>query len=202
MILFTVIIPAVTERLGNTPVLAQLHNQAKCLADPKEVEILVLYDNRQRSLGLKHQILLEAAQGQFIACLDDDDGIADAYLSEITSAIRQNPGVDVIVFNQTSVLNGENPFTVRTGLEYENEEAHRESGLWVNIARKPWHWCCWSARLAKVAKFPDGYIDEDHYWLRQMWPLAQSQYRIDKVLHYYRFNSKTSLAAQGKPTCA
>ena len=71
----------------------------------------------------------------------------------------------------------------------------------VDITRKPWHWCVWRAELAKTASFPDGTIDEDWYWLRQLVPRVKKQHRIDKVLHYYRYNHKTSLACQGKPTC-
>jgi glycosyltransferase involved in cell wall biosynthesis len=199
MILLTLLIPCVLDRLGS-PLLVALQQQAAKLPPGREVEILALYDNRQRSIGLKRQMLLDAAQGQFIACLDDDDGVAPDYFEQLTKAIVDNPEVDVIVFDEIATLNGENPFRVRCGLEYENEQAATIDGVWQNIHRKPWHWCAWNARLAKNARFPDGYVDEDWYWLKQMLPLAKTQHRIDRALHLYVYNSQTSLANQGAPT--
>lgn len=197
MIQLSIMIPAVFER-GYSNIYEQLLQQIH----GNEVELLVLFDNRQRSLGRKRQILLDAAQGKFITTLDDDDGVAGDYIVSVLAAIHEHPESDVIVFNSRSSLNGEDPFIVRTGIEYDNEQCHKgpDNNRWQDIKRKPWHWCVWSARLAKKAAFPDGYIDEDWYWLRQMIPHVKVQTRIDKVLHIYQYNSKTSLAQQGKPT--
>jgi len=90
---------------------------------------------------------------------------------------------------------------VRCGIEYENEDSKMEGNRRLDIHRKPWHWCVFRAALARTAKFPDAYIDDDWYWLRQLMPKIKTQHRIDKVLHYYTYNAKTSLANQGKPAC-
>lgn len=194
-------IPAVLDRLGSR-LLEDLQRQVASLpTEQREVEILALYDNRKRSTGLKRQVLLDAAQGQFVTCLDDDDGVAPDYMERVVGAISENPDIDVIVFNSSSSLNGEPPFTVIPGIEFENEQCRKDdSGRWVDIHRKPWHWNVWNARLAKTAKFPDGYIDDDWFWLRQMMPHVKNQHRIHAVLHFYQYNSKTSLSQQGKST--
>jgi len=192
-------IPAVLDRLSS-PLLEKLQRQARQLPADTQVEILALYDNRRRSTGLKRQALLDAAQGAFVACLDDDDDVSPFYFERITRAIQAQPDADVIVFDNISILNGENPFRVITGIEFENEPVRKEGGDWVDIHRKPWHWCAWSARLAKAARFPDGYIDDDWFWCRQMVPLVKKQHRIDEALHYYQYNSKTSLSHQGQST--
>ena len=204
MTLLTIMIPAVLDRLGSK-LLANLQGQqstvSEMLPEGQSVEILALYDNRKRSTGLKRQALLDLAQGQFVTCLDDDDSVASDYLACVTDAIVNHPDSDVIVFNNISVLNGESPFRVITGIEYENEQCRKgPDGLWADIHRKPWHWCLWNARLAKAAKFPDGYIDDDWFWLRQMMPHVKKQHRIERELHFYQYNSKTSLAHQGDPT--
>ena len=198
--LLTVMIPAVLERLGSR-LLEDLQQQAAILPPGRhEVEILALYDNRKRSTGLKRQVLLDAAQGQFVTCLDDDDGVAPNYLHLVTTAIVEHPEVDVIVFNSVSKLDHGNPFRVIPGIEFENEQCHKDGDFWADIHRKPWHWCVWNARLAKAAKFPDGYIDDDWFWLRQMMPHTTKQHRIHAELHFYQHNSKTSLSQQGKST--
>lgn len=191
----SILIPSVFERDARE-LFAKLNAQAT-----QDTEILVLVDNRRRSTGQKRQALLDAAQGQFITCLDDDDMISDDYIPEIIKAITSNPHTDLIVFNEESTLNGENPFIVRPGIEYENEGVHKEDGEWVDITRKPWHWCVFAAAHAKSATFPDAYIDDDWYWVRQMLPKIKVQTRIDKVLRYYRQNSQTSLSQQGQPSC-
>ncbi len=202
--LLSIMIPAVFDR-GYSRIYEQLTDQiAKLTENGKQhnpVEILALFDNRQRSTGRKRQALLEIAQGHFVTCLDDDDGVADSYVYDVLHAIGDsNPEPDVIVFNSQSSLNGEEPFVVRTGVEFENEQCFKQDGKWADIRRKPWHWCVWNRKLAMKSSFPDGYIDDDWYWVRQMLPLVKNQVRIDKVLHFYQYNSKTSLSQQGKST--
>jgi len=191
----SILIPALTERKSD--LISVLDAQIGTLP----VELLVLTDNRKRSTGLKRQALLDLAQGRYITHLDDDDMVSGDYIAELLAAIAL-PEVDVIVFNQQSTWNGENSFYVRCGLEYENEGMHKDADdkLWQDIHRKPWHWCVWNARIAKSARFPDGYIDDDWFWLKQTIAAARTQHRIDKVLHYYIHNSKTSASQQGKPT--
>lgn len=195
--LLSILIPAVFDR-QSAPLLANLNAQAKGVPD---VEILVLYDNRVISTGRKRQILLDAARGRYITCLDDDDDVAPDYLAAVLDAIRL-PGqdADVIIFNSRCVLNGGNPFIVRTGIEFENEQIWQRGDQWADIQRKPWHWCLWHRPLAKAASFPDGYIDDDWYWLRQMMPQVKRQHRIDRVLHYYTYDKRTSLSNQGEST--
>lgn len=198
----SILIPSVFERDAR-PLLDKLNKQI----GTREVELLVLTDNRKRSLGLKRMILMGAAQGDYLTHIDDDDSVSDDYVDSVLDAIDAQAAdpPDVIVFNSESRLLGygfgENPFVVRTGIEYENEESRMEGDRRVDITRKPWHWCVWRSALAKTADFPDGYIDEDWYWLRQLMPKIKKQHRIDKVLHYYCYNAATSLAAQGAPTC-
>jgi glycosyltransferase involved in cell wall biosynthesis len=192
----SILIPALTER--KSELIAALDKQVGSLP----VELLILTDNRKRSTGLKRQALLDLAQGRYITHLDDDDMVSEDYVEEVLKAIHQSDA-DVIVFNQQSTWNGQNPFIVRCGLEYENEGMHKDADdrLWQDIRRKPWFWCLWHSRIAKTAKFPDGYIDDDWFWLKQLIPLAKSQHRIDKVLHYYRYDSSISASNQGTPTC-
>lgn len=198
MIQLSILIPAVFDR-GYSNIYEQLADQT--VGNPS-AEVLALFDNRLRSTGRKRQALLDLAQGKFVVCLDDDDGVSPHFVAKILDAIDRNPNADVIVYNSKSSLNGEEPFIVRTGIEFENEQCHKDPDgkRWQDIHRKPWHWCAWSARLAKDAKFPDGYIDDDWYWLRQMIPHVKQQVRIDEVLHFYQYNSKTSLSQQGKST--
>jgi hypothetical protein len=81
---------------------------------------------------------------------------------------------------------------VRTSIEFENEGASLIDKKWQDIKRKPWHWCCWRAELARQGSFI-GRIDEDWQWLKQVLPLVKKQRKLDKVLHQYWFRGAQSL---------
>ena len=155
------------------------------------VEILCYADNRAKLLPVKRNMLLAQASGRFVAHLDDDDDIAPDYVSAIVSAALTRPDADVISFDQISKLEGqqsyETPFRVRTGLHHQNQDAYVANNRRADIMRKPWHWCAWSARLAKAAVFEVA-VDEDWRWIQQMLPEARVEQHIDKVLHYYRWS--------------
>lgn len=60
--------------------LEQLENQVENFNVDKEVEILVLKDNRELSIGEKRNRLIDLASGEYLAYVDDDDGVSDNYI--------------------------------------------------------------------------------------------------------------------------
>lgn len=162
-----------------------------------EVEILMLSDNRKRATGSKFQILLDNSLGKYITFIDDDDLVSEDFISEIIKASAAES--DVIVYNSEAILNGSNPFIVTPGLEYQNEQVKTDSnGKYLDIKRTPWHWCSWKSSLAKYGVFSDNYIDCDWFWLKQIIPKAKTETRIDKVMHFYKYDSHLSRAAKGE----
>jgi hypothetical protein len=189
---FSVLICSILDRLDMaTVLLRKLNTQAA----GQPVEILCYTDNKAKPLPAKRNLLLAQAAGKFIAHLDDDDDVADDYIASVVAAALAQPDADVISFDQISNLEAkqpyETPFRVRTGLGHPNEDAHVVDNKRADIRRKPWHWCAWSARLAKTAVFESGY-DEDWRWIKQMLPEAKIEHHIDRVLHYYRWSPKVT----------
>jgi glycosyltransferase involved in cell wall biosynthesis len=157
------------------------------------VEVLVLIDNKKITIGNKRTALVNAAEGKYLAFMDDDDDVSDDYIRELVAAAERD--VDVIVFNELATLDGGSPFTVRCGLEYVNEPSRKNNnGQWVDIKRIPWHWCAWRSELAKTERVPDSNYGEDALWCERLKAKAKTQYRIDKVLRYYIYNRSTSEA--------
>ncbi len=66
------------------------------LAEHDDIEILTQIDNGEISIGAKRNELLQKATGSYVAYIDDDDRVADDYVSSILSAIERAP--DVIGF--------------------------------------------------------------------------------------------------------
>lgn len=194
--IFSILIPTIPSRIQShlIPLYGKLCKQAAGYP----VEVLSLLDNKQRSVGLKRDALVQSAIGKYLAFVDDDDDIADTYVSDICDEINKCNSSDVIVFNQRVTINNDNPFTVRFGTEFENEEAHRpnhgNSGPWQDIARKPFHICVWRTAVAQQHRFPDASYSEDWHWCERVLHDVNAQSRIDKVLHYYKYSDEITEA--------
>jgi hypothetical protein len=120
--------------------------------------------------------------------LDDDDDITDEFLIEILSAIKNDENVDVITFKQITHINNDEPSIIHFSLKHENEEYY-PGGI---IRRKPFHMCAWNSKKAKAVTFKDISLTEDWCWIEELCKLCNREYFIDKVLHKYIFNSKTT----------
>jgi hypothetical protein len=166
--------------------LEKLEFQIKKNGLKEDIEILALIDNRNRSVGNKRQALLDISQGEFISFIDDDDDISDEYVLEIHNAILKNIDVDVITFNQIAKINNNPESKIKFNLNYSNEEYFPNA----IIKRKPFHMCVWNTRLTNQVKFPDISKTEDWFWIENLCKIAKTQYNIDKVLHFYIFNSE------------
>ena len=186
---FSILILSVPSRFDK---MIALYNKLMRQVGTLDVEVLVMVDNKKRSIGDKRNDLVVAARGDYLAFIDDDDDVSDDYVAEIMKAIEHGP--DVIVFNEEATLNGENPFIVRPGVEYVNEPSKKIGGKWMDIRRRPWHWCAWKSSIAKTERVPDMMYGEDSLWVERLFPKVRRQERIDKVLRYYRYNKATSEA--------
>ncbi len=192
MILFSILIPSIPSRFGMAQKLVQ---KLEAQIGDFPVEVLVFIDNKKRSIGMKRDALVQMTQGSHLAFCDDDDDVNFDYVSEIVSAIRANPDIDVIVFDQRVFLNKEKPFIVHFGLEFENEQSNvNPDGTRADIKRLPFQVCAWKSSIAKASRFPDVNYSEDSAWLNPMWKNAKSQHRINKVLHEYHYSDSVSEA--------
>jgi hypothetical protein len=197
-IIFSILIPSIPSRVEKylIPLLAKLQKQ---IGERKDVEILTFLDNKKRSVGQKRDNLVQLANGQYLAFVDDDDDVSDDYVEEICQTIYGNEKTDVIVFDQIASINGLE-FKVSFGIEYENEQAQlNEFGKYDDIKRKPFHICVWRSEIAVKYKFPDCSYGEDWFWAKQVHADIKTQHRIDKVLHYYRYNDVITEAEHTYP---
>lgn len=142
-------------------------------------EHLVLFDDKTRSVGLKRQALLDAAIGEYVAFVDDDDNVSPDYLSRLFDAAKL--GADVITFKQLSIINGKNGF-IEFNLGHTIDEPFKPSDI---AKRGPWHVCAWRRELVKRCVFPDSSYGEDQSWSHQARALARNAAHIDAVLHFY-----------------
>lgn len=154
-------------------------------ADQQRTEILILTDNKQMMLGHKRNTMIEIAQGKYIAFVDDDDRVADDYISSLLEATASN--ADSIVFQAEVSLNGEKPklcyYTKDISADYNKGDAYY---------RIPNHICCIKKSVSLKSSFPNVLYGEDAGYGKVLLPHLKTEHKIDKVLYYYDYNSETT----------
>ena len=186
----SILVPSIPSRIEKY--LLPLYAKLAQMAEGKEVEVLALLDNKQRSIGLKRDALVQSALGDYVAFVDDDDDVSHDYVDALLEATAHD--MDVITFKQRSSIDGET-FTVTHGLGFIIGQAHRGAdGRYVDIARPPWHHCAWRRSIAAKHRFPDSNYGEDWDWCSRVLKDVSTQSYIDRELHFYNFRSDVTEA--------
>lgn len=156
---------------------------------PKDTEILFNIDNGEKTIGQKRNELLQAARGEYVAFIDDDDNITDDYFPMIFKGIAQ--GVDCCELRGMLYENGVKKKPFHHSIKYkayaENEEFYE---------RYPNHLNCIRADIAKQFKFisegAQAMHGEDTDWATQIHNsgLLKTEYTIDVIIYEYLYQDK------------
>lgn len=188
--ILSILIPSIPSRLN------MLSSLLKKIDDNlgsrrKDVEILVVIDNKQKSIGEKRDNLLQICTGTYFMFLDDDDDFTD--LICILDAVEDS-SVDVITFKSVCKNNNGSEFIVTHRLGNPIEHISDENGNYLDCNRPPFHNCVWHNRYKKF-HFPFVSYGEDWGWLKQFVGKASSEIHIDKVIYKYNFDPKITEAS-------
>lgn len=175
----SILIPSIPSRWGSA---IALYNSLLTMVGDKKIEILLLTDNKHRTIGAKREALKNLAQGKYFCFCDDDDQLLS--LDEIYEATFRD--VHVINFN-AECLNGDGSTYIVTQQLGNNIEHNTENGRYLDCKRPPFHNCAWH-KLFKKFKFPDVNYAEDWGFIQKCLKYATSENHIDKVLFRYNFN--------------
>lgn len=190
-ILLTVAIPSLPSRAQE--LLPQLFEKLARQAEGKPVEIISLMDNKWSTLGAKRNALLGMTAGQFISFVDDDDDVADDYIDSLLATIRANPESDCITLDAWVSVDGDAGRVCKYGIAFGNTN---EADTYF---RQPNHVCCFRADIARRVPWDDVTWGEDSSWAKKILPHIHRETRIDRVLYWYRFDSR---ASEGRSTTA
>jgi len=180
---WSILIPSIPSRVRTAPDLFEvlLHQ-----IQDRLIEVLMLTDNKRRTVGEKRDALLSLAEGRFVSFIDDDDLPAPTYVERIHEAILANPRADVIVYDHLCSIDGRQPFLCKYGIEYEYAQSEK---LWTG---KPAHTQTWATALAQQVPFPSLNVGEDVEWVLTACQRVTTQIRIPEVLYFYNCRTDRS----------
>jgi len=151
-----------------------------------EVELIIITDNQQRSLGQKRKDISEMAKGKMLSFIDDDDRISADYVQTIIEA----PKSHIIAFDALVSCDGSIPLLCDFDVNHEHEVNEPHYLRWPN------HICAVSTLVAKAVGWRDIHKEDFDFALRlKNYYLAQNlkQTKINKVLYYYDYDSNNTL---------
>src|ERR1044072_2368745 len=150
---------------------------------PEQVEILT-NDNHLISIGAKRQLMLQAARGEYICFIDDDDRVADNYIELVMAGIATNP--DCCSLNGIITTDGKDPKPFKHSIDYDS--MYERDGVYY---RPPNHLNTVRASIAKQMTFPDWQRSEGSNYVFQLQAsgLLKFEYKIEPVLYFYDYVS-------------
>ena len=182
----SILIPSIPSRFDRAK---ELYNNLLEMVGEKQIEIVLLMDNKVITIGEKQNRLMQMANGKYFCFIHDDDCLVS--LDEIYDATFKD--VDVICFKARCLNNDGSEYIVTQRLGNEVEH-NTKDGKYLDCNRPPFPNCVWNSRFKKV-KFPDISYSEDWEWVQKCLKSAQSEVFIDKVLFNYNFNSEVTEAS-------
>jgi hypothetical protein len=181
---WSVLIPTIPGREESFRSLVNgIREKLQRIAPHLRVEFCVRFDNREMSVGKKRQELLQAAKGKYMAFVDDDDDITDAYIEDLAETIRGNYHV--------MRLRGQiAQFTFTHSLENKLTGPMARGEVFL---RPPNHLNPMLTDVAKLVSFKDAVRGEDLDWTIR---LARAnflilEYRSDPNRIHYSYNMGT-----------
>lgn len=156
------------------------------------VEILVLRDDRKRSIGSKRNALMSIARGRYISFVDDDDMVKLNYVSAIVDRTVSDP--DLICFD-VWVTGYESRGLASRICKYDPGYAHEN--LPHEYHRKPNHLMVWRKSIADRYLFDDVSFNEDDARAARMAHEGKKIERVNETLYTYQFDRSDSAAERG-----
>jgi len=190
--LLSILLPTVTCRAD---LFAALHAHVLRQAQGKPVEVIVACDNKEISIGKKRQNLLEAATGEHVVYVDDDDWIADDYVDSILAALSTNP--DCVGFKIECHMNGGRPQLASASLKYKQWDDNKDGFRFV---RSPYQKTPVRRSIALLVGFPDLRYAEDKVYSAGLVRHLKTEVFINKVLYIYRFRAENFRTKYGFPS--
>lgn len=150
------------------------------------VDATVYIDEKVLTIGEKRGILYGMANGAYSWQIDSDDSIAPNAIELILQAIKENPDVDCITFEENCQMNGK-CYKSNHSLEYPDWYGDGSHLLHdgFHFHRTPFYKDVIKTEIAKSVPFRHIRYGEDHLWSIDLKPHLKTEVHIPKELYYY-----------------
>ena len=141
---------------------------------------------KEMTIGEKRELLYRRANGLFVWQIDSDDDIAPNAIELILEAIKSNPEVDCITFEEYVEIDG----VVQKSnhrLKYD-DWADRQDGY--DYIRTPFMKDVIKTEIARSVPIPHIRFGEDHEWSKRLKPFLKTEIHINQQLYRYIYKSK------------
>ena len=143
-----------------------------------DVEMLANSDNGIKSIGQKRNELLQAAKGDYVVFVDDDDMVSPFYTFGILEAIKSNP--DCVGIEGIITLKNVGPKKFIHSLQYE--DWYEKDEIYY---RCPNHLNPIKREIALEAKFPEISWQEDQSFSFRLKGKLKTEVYIKGPIYYY-----------------
>lgn len=179
--LLSILIPTIPQRRAQLVGLRRhLYNQIQKSGNLIEITVATSPPGYPQ-IGKKRQEMLDLTNGDYVVFIDDDDWVADNYVSLIVAGLAGRP--DVVGINGIITVNGANPKPFQHSIKYM-EWYTNPSGLYC---RCPNHLNPVRRELALQAGYPDMPSREDLAYSLALRKLVKTEHMIHDPLYYYRY---------------
>ncbi len=178
----SILIPTVPSRISTT-CLKLVRSVISQIGNRNDIELLTLLDNHCSSSAIKRQNLLSIAQGRYVVFFDDDDRIANNYISLIMGILDKTSDVDCIVYDILCIRDGARPGIL---CWYDKNFDTLKRPLKYGWSGPPTHNMVY--KTSNIINIPWGYkwrFDYDSIWAKKAALTIKNQIRINKTLYFY-----------------
>lgn len=166
-----------------------LYDRLLEMVGDKDAEVLLIFDNKKRSIGAKREAAKNMSQGKYFLYCDSDDNLLS--IDKIYAACEQD--VDVICF-KAECSNADGSTFIVTQRLGNAIEHNTENGVYLDCNRPPFPNCAWASMFKKV-KYPDISYGEDAVWVEKCLKTAKTEVFIDEILFKYNFSASGTEAS-------
>lgn len=158
-----------------------------------EVEINVLYDNKEMSIGAKRQRMIEEAEGEYVCFIDSDDWVPDYYIEELLKAIEQSPDCIGFEIECTGMKGGTKLASASNQWrKWETINRRKNDRRKYDFLRTIYHKTPVKREHALAAGFPDIRYGEDHEYSERLKKsgVLKKEVFIPKIMYIYQYNEE------------
>ena len=178
------LIPTIAGReVSLARLLASIHEKMARIAPELRYTIDMRFDNREMSVGMKRESLIQRSEGKYSAFIDDDDDITDEYVQDLRETIRGE-------YHVMRLRGRIDPYTFTHSLENTLNSPMARGEVFL---RPPNHLNPMMTDVAKLIHYGDATRGEDLDWTIRMAKTGclTREYGTDNSRIHYHYNMGT-----------